>query len=179
MGAIRTGSPSYDMIMRISVEHPLLTVEQIAALLQRPLPQVSAIMRNDAFLERRARLIMERYGHKITGIRGQLLDTASDALTAIRQRIADPNSDVAPETLLKAADWLMKFVAAPIDQTPTAAAAAQGVAQGASANVTINLTPSDLNRAIEARNHAIRTIDLTPTETTHEPRPRISSKERT
>lgn len=166
-------SPSYNAILRISVEHPLLTVEQVAALLQRPYGQVSAVMRSDHFLEERAKLLMERYGAQIDGVRGQVIAAASSAIEAIRRRIADPNSDVAPETLLKAAEFLMRFVAQPLDAQPAAGPVDPGAAP--QNNVTINLLPGDLDRAIEARNHAIRTIDITPQAAL--PRPNGSSEE--
>jgi hypothetical protein len=154
MPTIPAGSPTYKAILDLSVEHPLLNSQQIATLLQRDGTMVRAIMQSDGFLELRAKRIMERYGEKIVGIRGQILDAASDAIAAIKQRIADPNGDVAPETLLKAADFLMKFIARPVDDGNTKDPTHNQV------NVTVALTAEQLLHAQQVRRDHINTLEL-------------------
>jgi hypothetical protein len=105
--------PTYTLILEMSVGHPLLTPEQIAALVGRNPAVVKAVMRSDEFLERRAYLLLERYGDQIHNVRHKLLDVADAMLDAVMKRIAD-SEDAPVQVLLDAARWIMPFVATPM-----------------------------------------------------------------
>lgn len=152
---LRVRGVTYEAVMRLSVEHPLLTPQQIAALLARDSRVIRAIMQTDAFLEERARAIIARYGDKITGVRGAILDTTYEVINAIKVRIGNPNGDVNPEILLQAAEFLMRFVSAPVP-------GAEGLKPGQQPGVSVSVTFEDLSRAQALQQQHSRSIDVTP-----------------
>jgi hypothetical protein len=153
---MRVRGPTYNLILEMSVGNPLLTPEQIAALVGRNSTVVRTVMRSDEFLEHRARLLLERYGDKMENVRHKILDLADTMLDALQRRIVEnESSDATPQNLLDAVKWLMPFVTAPV--------ADPNMKQQPPAHPTVNIfhvPQSDLEHARQAQLERSRTISL-------------------
>jgi hypothetical protein len=157
---------TFHAILEIAVENPMLTPEQVAALLGRDVSFVKHVMQSDAFLELRAKRIIERYGEKINGIKGKILDTTADAIDAIRARIANPDATVNEAILLEAVKFLMPYVSPTIHD--------QNKPPEPGSGVTITLNLSDMQRAKQIQAERAHAIDITPPQQGQSPR-RIAS----
>jgi hypothetical protein len=137
---IKVRSRTYEAILELTVEHPMLTPQEVASLLGRNLQVVLTIMRSDAFLDLRAKGILERHGDKIKNVRSRVLDTADAILNAIQERVANPEKEIPLPHLVEAGRFLMEYIT-PKQDKPDAA-----MPGAASVNV-FNISQDDVRRA--------------------------------
>lgn len=140
-------------ILELSAEFPALEPPQIAQLLEMHPNVVRSIMASDAFKDKRAKLIVEKHGDKLLGIRGKIFDTSYAVLEALHTRIMENPGSVSDAMLLKLAEFFTPYAAKRIEEAPLPPG--QG---GQSINIMIGQESLEgARRRVEERG---RTIDL-------------------
>lgn len=144
------------LLLETSVKNPLLSPRQLAPIVGMSEGTVAAIMKSDAFREKRTEMILERYGAQIAQIRDKLFDVTGDLLDEIKSRIQNQTSPISDQMLLKLLEVLTPHTAEKLSES-TAQAPSTGVN---GVNITLNI--EDLNRGQRMLEQRSQTIDVTP-----------------